>query len=635
MRPDLSEEKNFANTHFHAAAKHNSQINKQIKSGIWKIAKPIRKLSNSIRKRKNKYYYLLTDHKNYDYAIWIDQYDTLNDTKRFAIKTKIGHMSELPLISVLMPVYNPSPKHLNEAILSVKKQLYPNWELCIADDNSTDKRIKKLILKHAAGDHRIKYLFRTENGHISIASNSALELATGEYTTLLDHDDLLTPDALYWIATEIINFPDSALIYSDEDKLTQYGKRCDPYFKCDFNYSLFLSHNMISHLGVYKTTLLRNIGGFRKGFEGSQDYDLALRVIETVSSSLIRHIPKVLYHWRIHNKSTALSAETKPYAHLAALKAINEHLQRMEIAAVAEPAPEIPGMNRVRYHLPVQPPSVTIIILTRDKPDLIQKCIESILIKTTYPNYSITIVDNGSKEKETLELFSAWKTEPRISIIRDDTAFNFSRLNNNAVIRSEAEFICLMNNDIEVITSGWLDEMMGHAVQQRTGAVGARLWYPDETLQHGGVILGMGGIAGHAGIHLKKGEPGYFGRACLQQDISAVTGACLLVKRAHYMSIGGLDEINLTVAFNDVDFCLKLKENGLQNQWTPYAEMYHHESASRGKENTPEKELRFNNEIAYMKQKWENELQYDPAYSPNLAIESHNFALARPPRTSY
>ena len=617
-------------------------INKMVNSSSWRMTKPIRKLTNSVRKRGRKLRKLVVgessqspiqvDHQGDDYQQWIANFDLLDEKKRLKMQSEIMGMTHPPKISILMPVYNPQTAFLDEAITSVRNQLYPHWELCIADDGSSPE-IRALIKKYARRDKKIRYVFRAENGHISEASNSALELVSGDYTALLDHDDLLTQDALYWVAREIINHPEAALIYSDEDKLNEQGNRCDPYFKCDFNYHLLLSHNMICHLGVYKTSLLREIGGFRKGFEGAQDYDIALRTIEKLDKEQIRHIPKVLYHWRIHKESTALSGDIKPYAHVAALKAINEHLERMKVLASAEPSTEVPGFNRVRYNLPAEPPAVEIIILTRDKPELIKTCIESIRERTTYPDYSITIVDNGSREKETLELFRAWEKEPRIAIVKDDTPFNFSKLNNRAVERSSKKFVCLMNNDIEVISPDWLDEMVAHALQPGVGAVGARLWYPNETLQHGGVILGVGGLAGHAAKHLKRGEFGYFGRPCLQQEFSAVTAACLLVQREHYRSVEGFDETHLTVAFNDVDFCLKLREKGLRNLWTPYAELYHHESASRGNEDTPEKQARAENESAYMLTRWAKELQHDPAYSPNLTLEREDFSLAWPPRT--
>lgn len=620
-----------------AVADHDEQIKKMINSSSWRMTKPVRKWANSVWKRSRKIHNLISGNwnkkkgKNGEYENWIERYDTLTEEKINNLRIRVSRMEQMPLISVLMPVYNSSPVFLEKAIQSVKDQLYPNWELCIADDNSTDTGIQLLIKKHANIEPRIKYTFRTHKGHISAASNTALELATGDYTAMLVQDDLLTPDALYWIANEIIHYPDAALIYSDEDKLNENGKRCDPYFKCDFNYSLLLSHNMICHLATYKTSLLRQVGGFRKGFEGAQNYDLVLRMIEIVHRSMIRHIPKVLYNWRVNEKSTALSQKI-PYTQIAALKAINEHLQRMGIAATAEAATEAPGMNRVRYHLPINQPEVEIIILTRDKPALIQSCIESILKQTTYKNYSITIVDNGSEEPETHGLFSTWKQHHRITVLRDDTEFNFSRLNNKAVERSKAEFICMMNNDITIISPHWLEEMMGHALQAGVGVVGARLWYPNETLQHGGVILGLGGIAGHALRYIKKGDPGYCSRAILQQDFSAVTAACLLVQKAHYLSVGGFDETNLTVAYNDVDFCLKLGEKGLRNLWTPYAEMYHHESASRGLDNTPEKQNRFNREAEYIKKRWANIISHDPAYSPNLTLDHEDFSLAWPPR---
>ena len=616
-------------------------INKMVNSSSWRMTKPIRKLTNSVRKRSRKIRKLLFPQSNAsdsnantpgnDYEHWIAQFDTLDETKLQLINKEIREMQHYPTISILMPVYNPRIQFIDQAIKSVRNQLYPHWELCIADDGSHPE-ILALIKKYAGKDKKIRYVFRNENGHISEASNSALEIVSGDYTALLDHDDLLTPDALYWVAREIVNHPEAALIYSDEDKLNEQDRRCDPYFKCDFNYHLLLSHNMICHLGVYKTSLLREIGGFRKGFEGAQDYDIALRTIEKLDKEQIRHIPKVLYHWRIHKESTALSGDIKPYAHVAALKAINEHLERMKVEASAEPSIEVPGFNRIRYQLPSQPPFVEIIVLTRDKPELIKTCIESILEKTTYPDYSITIVDNGSTEKETLELFAAWETHPRITIVKDDIPFNFSKLNNRAVEHSDKEFVCLMNNDIEVISPDWLDEMVTHALQKDVGAVGARLWYPNETLQHGGVILGVGGIAGHAAKYIKKGDAGYFGRACLQQEFSAVTAACLLVQREHYRSVEGFDETHLTVAFNDVDFCLKLREKGLRNLWTPYAELYHHESASRGHEDTPEKQARSQNELAYMIKRWAKELHHDPAYSPNLTLEREDFSLAWPPR---
>lgn len=609
----------------------------EVESSVsWKLTKPFRNLSSSVKKRMKKLRKRMngeaqpTDRN--DYRAWVAAFDTLSPKEAHKIAAELKALPRQPKVSIVMPVFDPSPAFLDEAIRSVRAQLYPNWQLCIADDCSTDKRVREIIRKQAKADDRIVYTFRRENGHISEASNSALEMATGEITVFLDHDDMLAPDAIYHVACEFVNHPEAMFVYSDEDKLGENNTRESPYFKSDFNYSLLLSHNMFCHLVACNTTLLRETGGFRKGFEGSQDYDLALRIVEKLDARQIRHIPKVLYHWRIHKESTAASGDQKPYAQVAALNALNEHLGRKGIAATAEPSPEVPGMNRVRYHLPDDPPSVDIIILTRDKPELLRTCIDSVLTKTGYPDYRITIVDNGSQEEATLDYLAGLRKHPAITVIRDESPFNYSHLNNMAAWRSEAEYLCLMNNDIEIISPDWLDEMMGHALQENVGAVGARLWYPDERLQHGGVVLGIGGVAGHAFKYIGKGEYGYFGRACLQQEFSAVTGACLLVRKEHFDHVGGLDAENLPVAFNDVDFCLKLRERGLRNIWTPYAEMYHHESASRRYEDTPEKAARFRKEVAHMERRWSSSLKNDFAYSPNLTLEHEDFSYAWPPR---
>ena len=481
---------------------------------------------------------------------------------------------------------------------------------------------------HVKADSRIKYTYV----NTSVTDYFTLNLVSGEYAVLFGQEDLLTPDALYWIALEIIKHPDSALIYTDEDIINEKNKRFDPYFKCDFNYFLFLTHNFIGNFAAYKISLLKEIADLQYGYHQYQNYELALRIIEHLDYSRIRHIPKVLYHRRKREYNSGLSQDSNAINQITALKAVNEHLQRKGISAIAEPAPEATGMNRIRYRLPSKPPSVDIIILTRDKPALLHNCIQSILDKTTYPCYTITVIDNGSAEKETYDLFTILNNQPHISIIRDDSEFNYSKINNKAVINSGAEFVCLMNNDIEIITGDWLEEMVGHGLQKNVGAVGARLWYPNKTLQHGGIILGIKGVAGHAFKNIERGQSGYYYRACLQQEFSAVTAACMLVHKHHYISVGGLDEINLTIAFNDVDFCLKLREKGLRNLWTPYAEMYHHESASRGSENTKEKKSRIKKEIMFMKQKWAKELQLDPAYNPNLSLESEHFSLSWPPR---
>lgn len=564
-----------------------------------------------------------------DYTEWVRRYDTLTDETRATMCARIDAFSHKPLISVVMPTYNPKPEWLIEAIESVRKQIYQNWELCIADDASTDKAIRTILERYAREDSRIKVVFREQNGHISAASNSALGQATGEWVALLDHDDLLTEHALFWVADAINRQPHAQLIYSDEDKIDDAGGRFGPYFKCDWNVDLFYAHNMVSHLGVYRKDLLNDIGGFRKGLEGSQDYDLALRCIERIKPHQIHHVPRVLYHWRMHAESTAQSADAKPYAMLAGERALNEHFQRQKLNARAE---FVNYGYRLRYALPDSPPMVTLIIPSRNGLQLIRRCVESIREKTTYPNYEILIVDNGSDDPATLQYFHELQAEAWVRVVRDDRPFNYSALNNATVKLAQGEVVGLLNNDLEVISPEWLSEMVSIALQPGVGAVGARLWYPNNTLQHGGVILGVGGIAAHSHKNLPRHQYGYFARASLTQSLSAVTAACLVIRKAIYEEVGGLNETDLAVAFNDIDFCLCVREVGYRNVWTPYAELYHHESATRGYEDTPEKQERFAREVQYMKQRWGDLLLNDPAYSPNLTLDHEDFSLAWPPR---
>ena len=566
-----------------------------------------------------------------DYARWISRHDRIDDVVRDAIRKRVATFKKAPLISVVMPVYDPKPEWLAEAIESVRGQLYQHWELCIADDLSPDPAIRPLLERYAAEDPRIKVVFREKNGHISAASNSALGLATGEWVALLDHDDLLPEHALYCVADAINRNPSVRLIYSDEDKIDESGRRQEPYFKCEWNPDLFYSHNMFSHLGVYQKALLDEIGGFRVGYEGSQDYDLALRCIERVAAADIHHIPRVLYHWRLHATSTASDMQAKPYAAIVGEQAINEHLSRRKLQAKAE---YIGYGYRVRYALPAQPPLVSLIIPTRNAVHLISQCIGTILEKTTYTNYEIVIVDNDSDDPEALRYFESIVKDPRIRVLRDGRPFNYSALNNAAVTHVKGEFVGLLNNDIEVISPDWLSEMVSLALQPGVGAVGAKLLYPDNTIQHAGLVLGVHGVAGHAHKHIPRGTRGYFGRAGMISAFSAVTAACLVIRKRIYQEVGGLNEKDLAVAYNDVDFCLRVGEAGYRNLWTPFAEVYHHESATRGYEDDPVKQARFARETEYMKQRWQALLTQDPCYSPNLTLERDDFSLAWPPRVA-
>lgn len=563
------------------------------------------------------------------YETWFKRYCAVTGEGRKRMLEITDAFQNPPFISVLLPTYNSHPLWLKAAIESLRNQVYPHWELCIADDASTNENTVALLKEYCEKDSRIKVQFRKKNGHISEASNSALEMAEGEFVALLDHDDLFTEDALFWVATAINKNSGAALIYSDEDKTDTKGRLLEPYFKCDWNYHLFLSQNMVSHLGVYKTSIARQIGGFRKGFEGSQDYDLALRFIELIDEKQIVHIPRVLYHWRIHKQSTAVNAQSKPYATKAARRAIAEHLKRINVQAEVEILPI--NLYRVKYNLPEVLPMVSIIISTRNNPELLQKCMESILKKTSYKNVEIIVVDNNSDEPETVKYLSELQNKREVKILADKREFNFSAINNQAAQNAKGEFLLFINDDTEVIHKEWLSEMVCIVAQDRVGVVGAKLWYPNNTLQHGGIILGIKGVAGHAHKYFDKLNQGYLGRANLIQEFSAVTGACMLVKKELFNRVGGFDE-NLAIAYNDIDLCLRIRKQGLKVVWTPYAELIHHESQSRGDDFQDEKYERLKKESAYLLNRWGDIIQNDPAYSPNLTLEAENFGLAWPPR---
>jgi len=571
------------------------------------------------------------------YQKWVAQYDTLDNIDHRAISRKIKRMEHKPLFSIVMPVYNVDEIWLRQALDSVLDQGYTNWQLCIADDASTAPHITKVLNEYTKKDKRIEVCFREENGHISEASNSALTLAKGEFIALMDHDDVLPAHALYVVADYINKYPDAKMLYSDEDKLSEDGERFAPYFKSDWNPDLFLGQNMFSHLGIFARDLVEQVGGFRKGYEGSQDYDLALRCMKLVEEGQIRHIPHILYHWRAISGSTSLAVDEKNYTVSAARHSLEDYLA--DTGAVVEPAP-VGGYHHVIWPIPKEAPKISIIIPTRNALGLTRQAIESIIEKTDYPNYEIILVDNQSDDPDALAYFAqAEKDYEQLRVLQYDAPFNYSAINNYAVGESDGELICLLNNDIEVIDGGWLTEMAGHALRDDIGAVGAKLLYPDNTIQHAGVLMGAGSrvepVGGHLFLHRWKEDHGYFGRAILVQNLSVVTAACLVVRRDVFTKVDGLNETDLTVAFNDVDFCLKIRKLGLRNVFTPYAMLYHHESASRGKENTPEKRKRFEKEVQYMRSQWREVIDNDPYYNPNLDPVSADYSLAFPPRIQY
>jgi glycosyltransferase involved in cell wall biosynthesis len=530
-----------------------------------------------------------------------------------------------------MPVYNPDLLHLSSAIDSVRAQIYENWELCIADDASTDASVAPILKQYTSADSRIKVTFRERNGHIAACSNSALELATGEWVALVDQDDHLSEHALAVVAATIGEHPQAGLIYSDEDKIDQSGARCLPFFKPDWNPELLLGQNYISHLGVYRRALLREIGGFREGYEGAQDYDLVLRCAEKLQPHQIKHIPRVLYHWRMVEGSVAAVAEAKPYAPKAARRAIADHLQRRNIAAAVVPCPENQEWHRVIYDLPEPYPLVSVVIPTRDQVTLLQRCLASIREKTDYAPIEIVIVDNASIELETHTFLRDLAQNASVQVVTDPDEFNFSRLINRGARVARGQILALVNNDIETKTSGWLREMVSHAVRPEVGTVGARLWYPDGTLQHAGVVLGLHGVASHAFQRFPPQPVSPMNRTfVLSQNYSAVTAACMVLQKMIFDDVGGFDE-NLPNNFNDVDFCLRLRERGWQIIWTPYADLIHHESASRGRDFGPTEHAQLYREAVYMQGKWGNMLQRDPFYSPNLSL-SVGMTLAWPSR---
>jgi O-antigen biosynthesis protein len=572
----------------------------------------------------------LGDRGRGDYSKWVRKYDTLTPEIRTRIEERLASMEDLPLISVLMPTYNPNPVWLREAIESVRGQIYPRWEICIADDASPSAEVREILKTYSETDARIKVVFRPENGHISAASNSALALASGQWLALMDHDDLLPAHALFWVADCIAAHPDVQLIYSDEDKIDEDGVRSGPYFKPDWNLDLFRSQNMFSHLGVLSTALVRAVGGFRLGLEGSQDWDLVLRCVERVEPFQIRHVPRVLYHWRVHMESTAQSMNAKPYAALAGERALKEHFERSGIRATTE---HVGFGYRVRYALPEKPPLVSLIIAARNDEKLVRRCVDSIRKKTTYANYEIVLIDNNSDDPATRDYLAAIAKVSGFSVLRSDEELSAAALANLAVGAANGELIALLKSDLEVITPDWLSEMVSVALQPNVGAVGARLWDSHMRLRHAGMILGLGGgIAASSHLGMPAGKHGYGGRAALMQSFSVLSAACVVVRKPLYEQMHGLDEAHFNQAFCDLDFCLRLREAGFRNVWTPHAELFHHELDERDCGGSAQHKKRVLQEAARLRERWGEALLQDPAYSPNLTLMRNDFSFAWPPR---
>ncbi len=568
---------------------------------------------------------------NRNYRDWVRRYDTLSsaELRLLSADPANGASDGTPRFSILLPVYD-TPEHwLRRCLDSVLAQTCRDWELCVVDDASPAPHVRRVLAEYQSRDRRIRVEYRQDNGHISAASNSALDMACGSFVCLLDHDDELRPHALHELALALDADPALVLLYSDEDKIDEAGERFEPYFKPDWNHDLLLGQNYVCHLMAIRTDAARACGGFRVGFEGSQDHDLVLRVARGLPPEAIHHVAKVLYHWRAIPGSTALHREAKDYAALAGARAVQEAVALQSPGARVEVMDH--GHYRVHWPLPDPPPRVSLIVPTRDRPALLRTCVRSLVERTQYPDFELLLVDNGSVDPEALSELDALAADPRVRLLRHDAPFNYSRINNWAARQATGQVLALVNNDIEVIDPGWLEEMVAQALRPGVGAVGAMLLYPDGRIQHAGVVLGLGGIANHAYVGQPGDAPGHGGRARVVQSMSAVTAACMVVRRDAFQAVGGLDE-DLAVAFNDIDFCLRLRQAGLRNLWTPFARLYHHESASRGADTSGEKRERFLREVALMEDRWGAMLERDPAYNPNFSLIAPGYELADPPR---
>jgi len=538
----------------------------------------------------------------------------------------VALMRETPLFSVVMPVCDPPIAYLRAAVESVRAQIYPHWELCIADDASTDPDVRTYLLE-LERDPDVRIANRAQRGGIVAATNAALSLARGDYVAFLDHDDTLAPQALYRFAVVAAADPDTGLLYSDEDKIgDDPAQRFDPYFKPDWSPETLLAKMYIGHLLAIRRSLVESAGGMRPAFEGSQDYDLVLRVTELTDR--IVHVPDILYHWRAHRGSAAAAPDAKPYALDAAMAALRETLVRRGEPGSVEMVDGRSGRYRVRFARRVDEP-VTIIIPTRDKPAVLARCLASIFERSTYARFEVLLVDNGSVASETALLIARWRAkEPqRFHVLRDERPFNFSALNNAAVRACAAPVVVFLNNDTEVLAPDWLEAMLEYAQRPQIGAVGSLLLYPDGRVQHAGVVIGIGGLAGHIFKRFRASAGGYYDALKTVTNYSAVTAACLMVRREAFERAGGFDE-TLPVAWNDVDLCLRLRAAGYRNVYLPHVRLVHHESHSRGLDTDPRQVARNAGEVERLRDRWKIAQTSDPYYNPWLTLIREDASIA-------
>ena len=583
------------------------------KYGLMKTIKKIFKaLYNRIFKKESFF------KQNERYKTWMK----INEPTAEELEEQTKYKFELnPKISIVVPMYNTPIKYFKELVTCMVEQTYANWELCLADGSPEENSELKTVIEN---DSRIKYKFLNENKGIAGNSNEALNMAEGEYVALLDHDDLLPVFCLYEVVKAINENPEAEFIYTDEDKIEEdKDKRIDPHFKPDFAIDTLRSNNYITHLSIFKKGLMNKLGGFKEGYDGAQDFDIILRATENTNN--IVHIPKILYHWRINPNSTAMLSDSKPYAYEAGIRVIEDHLKRQGLKAKVTHGGDIKGVYEIQYEVEGNP-SVSIIIPNKDNIKLLKTCINSILELTTYKNYEILIVENNSTEQKTFEYYKELEKNEKIRIITyQEKGFNYSKIINFGVKNSKSDFVIQLNNDTKLLTKNWLEKFIGFAQRNDIGAVGARLYYEDKSIQHAGIEIGVQGLAANMYLNTPKNSHAYFGRECTTRNVSAVTGACLFSRRSIYEEVGYMDEDNFAVAFNDVDFCLKIREKGYLIVYNPYIEFMHYESKTRGYEYSKEKEERFNKEANNFKNKWKKILEKKDMYSNiNFAEESPN-----------
>lgn len=560
---------------------------------------------------------------NVDYQQWIKNNEP---TKEDLEKQRNTKFRINPKISILVPMYNTPYNFFEELVDCLINQTYSNWELCLADGSpQKDTSLEKIYKK----DNRIKYKFLGENKGIAGNTNECIKMATGNFIALFDHDDLLPVFSLYEVVKCINENPEVEFIYSDEDKITTLDKpRFNPHFKPDFSLDFLRANNYICHFSVFKRELMDKLEGERSKYDGAQDFDIILRMTENVKDlKNIVHIPKVLYHWRVHPNSTAQAdTQAKPYAFEAGIPAIQDHLERVGLKGTVEHGASL-GTYRIKYEFEGNP-KVSIIIPNKDEKETLEKCLNAILQKTTYNNYEIIIVENNSETDEIFEYYKELEKNKKINVVTyKGNGFNYSALINLGVEHSSGEFILQLNNDVEIESKDWLEDMLGFCSREDVGAVGIKLFYPDNTIQHAGIVFGVDRVATHLFRGLPRHIPGYFARESSIQDFSAVTGACLMTKKSVYEQVGGMDE-NMPVAFNDLDLCLKIREKEKLIVYDPFVTGIHYESKTRGYENTPEKIARFEKEIVKFQNKWHKIYETgDPYYNKNFSLNSCNYDI--------